>query len=159
MVKDIYLTAEGIENIKVELEELINVKRPELAQRLRSAIEMGDLSENADYIKAKEDQGFLEGRIQELEHIIKNVVIISENNDNDSVQIGSQVIVKEEGYPEETFFIVGSKEAEPDKGKISYESPIGKSLLKHRVGEIVRVETPAGHINFKIVEIKSRPPA
>jgi transcription elongation factor GreA len=154
MAKDIFLTAEGLEKIKLELDELVKVKRPELSQRLRAAIEMGDLSENADYIKAKEDQGFLEGRIQELEHIVKNVVIITENNDNDSVQIGSEVVVKEEGYEEEIFSIVGSKEADPQKGKISYESPIGKSLLKHRVGEIVRVETPGGHINFKIIEIR-----
>ena len=156
MAKDIYLTADGIEKIKVELDELINVKRPELSQRLRSAIEMGDLSENADYIKAKEDQGFLEGRIQELQHIMKNVVTIDENSNSNReyVEIGAEVIVKEEGYEEETFIIVGSKEAEPEKGKISYESPIGKSLLKHKVGEIVRVETPGGFINFKILNIK-----
>ena len=154
MAKDIFLTAEGLEKIKIELDELVNVKRPELSRRLRAAIEMGDLSENADYIKAKEDQGFLEGRIQELEHIVKNVVIITENNNHDSVQIGSEVVVKEEGFEEEIFSIVGSKEADPQKGKISYESPIGKSLLKHRVGEIVRVETPGGHINFKIIEIR-----
>ena len=156
MAKDIYLTADGIEKIKVELDELINIKRPELSQRLRSAIEMGDLSENADYIKAKEDQGFLEGRIQELQHIMKNVVTIDENSNSNReyVEIGAEVIVKEEGYEEETFIIVGSKEAEPEKGKISYESPIGKSLLKHKVGEIVRVETPGGFINFKILNIK-----
>lgn len=154
MAKDIFLTAEGLEKIKIELDELVNVKRPELSQRLRAAIEMGDLSENADYIKAKEDQGFLEGRIQELDHIVKNAVVIKENNNNDSVQIGSEVVVKEEGYEEETFTIVGSKEADPHDGRISYESPIGRSLLKHRVGEIVRVETPGGYTNFKIVEIR-----
>lgn len=153
MEKDIYLTSEGIEKIKIELDDLVNNKRPDIARRLRAAIEMGDISENADYIKAKEDQGFLEGRIQELEHIIKNVVIISENNNADCVEIGSEVIVKEEGYDEETFFIVGSKEADPENGKISYESPIGKSLLKHKAGEIVRVNTPAGFTNFKIIKI------
>ena len=155
MENDIYLTIEGIEKIKVELDELVKIKRPEIAQRLRSAIEMGDLSENADYISAKEDQGFLEGRIQELEHILKNVVIIEDNNNKEFVNIGAEVIVKEEGYTEEeTFSIVGSKEADPDKGKISYESPIGKSLLKHKIGDIVRVETPGGYINFKIINIK-----
>ena len=155
MDNDIYLTAEGIEKLKIELDQLINVKRPEISKRLRAAIEMGDLSENADYIKTKEDQGFLEGRIQELEHILKNVVEIEENSSREIVEIGSEVIVREEGYSdEESFSIVGSKEADPVKGKISYESPIGKALLKHKVGEIVRVETPAGYINFKILRIK-----
>jgi len=151
----IYLTAEGIEKVKTELEYLITQKRPEIAQRLRSAIEMGDLSENADYSSAKEDQAFIEGRILELEHILKNVVVIEEKSSGDQVEIGSEVVVREEGYDdEETFFIVGSKEADPDQGKISYESPIGKALIKHRVGEIVRVVTPAGDTNFKIIKIK-----
>ncbi len=154
MANDIYLTQEGIEKIKVELEELIKVKRPEIANRLHAAIEMGDLSENADYISAKEDQSFMEGRIQELEHILKNVVTISENNSSECVEIGSEVIVKEEGFEEETYFIVGSKEADPMHGKISYESPIGKSLLNHREGEIVRINTPSGFINLKIIQIK-----
>ena len=151
MANDIYLTQEGIEKIKVELEELIKVKRPEIANRLHAAIEMGDLSENADYISAKEDQSFMEGRIQELEHILKNVVTITENNSSECVEIGSEVIVKEEGFEEETYFIVGSKEADPMHGKISYESPIGKSLLNHREGEIVRINTPSGFINLKII--------
>jgi len=151
----IYLTAEGIEKVKTELEYLITQKRPEIAQRLRSAIEMGDLSENADYSSAKEDQAFIEGRILELEHILKNVVVIEEKSSGDQVEIGSEVVVREEGYDdEETFFIVGSKEADPNQGKISYESPIGKALIKHRVGEIVRVVTPAGDTNFKIIKIK-----
>lgn len=151
----IYLTAEGIEKIRVELEMLTSTKRLEIAQRLRAAIEMGDLSENADYTSAKEDQAFLEGRILELAHILKNVVVIEEKGSGESVEIGSEVVVREEGYDdEETLFIVGSKEANPEKGKISYESPIGKALLKHRVGEIVRVATPSGYTNFKILKIK-----
>ncbi len=151
----IYLTADGIEKVKTELEYLTTQKRPEIARRLRSAIEMGDLSENADYSSAKEDQAFMEGRILELEHILKNVVVIEEKSSGDQVEIGSEVVVREEGYDdEETFFIVGSKEADPDQGKISYESPIGKALIKHRVGEIVRVVTPAGDTNFKIIKIK-----
>ncbi len=150
-----YLTAEGIEKIRVELDTLITQKRPEIAQRLRAAIEMGDLSENADYSSAKEDQAFIEGRILELEHILKNVAVIEEKNSGDNVEIGSEVTVREEGYDdEETFFIVGSKETNPGQGRISYESPIGKALLKHRVGEIVRVSTPAGDTNFKILKIK-----
>ncbi len=154
MANNIYLTPDGIVKVQEELDILIKVKRPELSKRLRAAIEMGDLSENADYISAKEDQGFIEGRIQELEHILKNAVAIEENQNREYVQIGSEVVVKEEEYPEETFNIVGSKEANPDGGKISYESPIGKALLKHKVGDIVRVETPAGSINFKIIQIK-----
>jgi transcription elongation factor GreA len=154
MDNDIYLTPDGIEKVKVELEILIKEKRPELAKRLRAAIEMGDLSENADYISAKEDQGFIEGRILELEHILKNAVAIEESQNREYVEIGSEVVVKEEDYPEETFSIVGSKEAKPREGMISYESPIGKALLKHKVGDIVRVETPGGSINFKIMKIK-----
>jgi transcription elongation factor GreA len=154
MANDIYLTPDGIEKVQAELDILINEKRPELSRRLRAAIEMGDLSENADYISAKEDQGFIEGRILELQHILKNVVAIEENENREYVQIGSEVVVKEEEYPEETFNIVGSKEANPDEGRISYESPIGKALLKHKVGDIVRVETPVGAINFKIIKIK-----
>lgn len=154
MPKAIYLTIEGVEKLESELEQLIKVKRPEIAQRLRAAIEMGDLSENADYSSAKEDQAFLEGRIQELKHTLKNAVIITETGQSECVVIGSKVVVREEGYPEETFFIGGSKEASPEEGKISYESPIGKALIDHRVGDIVRVETPAGFVNFKIISIK-----
>jgi len=152
---EIYLTAEGIEKLKNELEYLKNEAREKIAKRLRAAIQMGDLSENADYISAKEEQGFIEGQIQELELTLKKAIAIDDiKKDRNIVQIGSTVIVKEEGYPEETFHIVGSKEANPDKGKISYESPIGRSLLNHQIGDIVRVETPGGQINFKIIEIK-----
>lgn len=155
MEEDIYLTKEGIEKLRQELDHLKGTARKELAERLRSAIEMGDLSENADYTKAKEDQAFMEGRIQELEETLKHAKVIK-TGDNESgiVKIGSRVTVKEEGYPKEAFHIVGSKEADPKNGKISYESPIGKSLLNHREGDIVRVETPAGYTNFKIIEIK-----
>jgi len=155
MHDDIFLTKEGIKNIKEELRELKGPIRAELAARLRAAIEMGDLSENADYIKAKEDQGFTEGKIQELEETLKRVKVIDHvNNSSDEVQIGSSVMVKEEGYPKEIIRIVGSKEADPSSGKLSYESPIGSALLEHKVGDIVRVKTPEGGINFKIIEIK-----
>jgi transcription elongation factor GreA len=155
MKDDIFLTEEGIEDIKRELAELKDVKRPELAARLKAAIEMGDLSENADYIKAKEDQGFLEGKIQELEETLKRVKVIDESSiSNGKVTIGATVIVKEEGYPEETIQIVGSKEADPSKGKLSYESPIGSALLNHKKGDLVRISTPGGSTNFKIIEIK-----
>ncbi len=155
MHDDIFLTEEGIQKIKVELENLKQHERPELATRLRTAIEMGDLSENADYIKAKEDQGFMEGKIQELEETLKRAKVINQADiSSDEVQIGSSLVVKEEGYPEEIIHIVGSKEADPSLGKISYESPIGSALLEHKVGDIVRVKTPEGGINFKIIKIK-----
>ena len=151
----IFLTEEGIQKIKEELKELKGSARAELAARLRSAIEMGDLSENADYIKAKEDQGFIEGRIQELEETLKRTKVINlPNNSSDKVQIGSSVVVKEEGYEQELIHIVGSKEADPEIGKLSYESPIGSALLGHKISDIVRVKTPEGGINFKIIKIK-----
>jgi len=155
MNDDIFLTEDGIQKIKEELEELKGPARAELAARLRSAIEMGDLSENADYIKAKEDQGFTEGKIQELEEILKRAKVIDlQNNSSDEVQIGSSVLVKEEGYEQELIHIVGSKEADPNLGKLSYESPIGSALLGHKISDIVRIKTPEGGINFKIIEIK-----
>jgi transcription elongation factor GreA len=149
-----YLTAEGAARLKVELEELKGPKREELAARLRSAIQMGDLSENADYHKAKEDQGFLEGRIQELEYLLHNAVIIEKSDNRDVVSIGDHVTIQEEDYPPETYHLVGPTEADPSKGKISHESPIGKALLDHKVGETVEAETPGGRINFKILKIE-----
>ena len=156
MNEDIFLTQEGIENLKKELEELKGSARTELAKRLRSAIQMGDLSENADFITAKEEQSFVEGRILELEEILKRAKMIEQiEKEPGTIQIGSEVVVREEGCDEdELYAIVGSKEANPDKGKISYESPIGKSLLNHRVGDIVRVKTPEGFINFKVIEVR-----
>lgn len=155
MVDDIFLTADGIESLKKELDHLKNTVRKELAVRLRAAIQMGDLSENADYISTKEEQGFVEGQIQELELTLKHAKVIENANSNPGViQIGSEIIVREEGYDEEVFNIVGSKEANPRDGKISYESPIGKALLGHRVGDIVRVPTPGGFTNFMILKIK-----
>ena len=129
-------------------------KREELAARLRTAIQMGDLSENADYHKAKEDQGFLEGRIQELEYILSNAVIIEKNDRNDIVSIGSHVTIHEDDFPEETFHLVGPAEADPTNGKISHESPIGQALIDHKVGQTVEVETPGGVIKLKILKIE-----
>jgi len=151
----IYLTQEGIDKLSAELAELKGPVRQDLAAKLKSAIEMGDLSENADYKKAKEDQGFIEGRIQELEQTLKRAQVIEHNgSDSGLIEIGSTVVVKEEGFEAEEFQIVGSKETDPNSGKISYESPIGKELIGHKVGDIVRVKTPGGGVNFKIIEIK-----
>jgi len=147
-----YLTQEGADRLKAELDNLKGPKRKELAKRLRSAIQMGDLSENADYHKAKEDQAFLEGRIQELEYILSNAVIIEKNPNKDVVSIGSLVTIQEEDFPHETYHLVGPTETDPKNGKISHESPIGKALIGHKAGDVVEVETPGGSINFKIIK-------
>jgi transcription elongation factor GreA len=150
-----YLTQEGLDNLKAELVELKGSARDKLSERLRAAIQMGDLSENADYIQAKEDQGFLEGRILELEQILRNVVIIDETiQDREKVEIGAHVTIREGSFPEETYYVVGPKEADPHNGKISHESPIGKALLGHRVGDEVLVDTPGGSIRLNVVKIE-----
>ncbi len=154
-MKEHYLTVEGEERLRAELAELKGPQREELAQRLRSAIQMGDLSENADYIKAKEDQGFLEGRIQELQYILSHATIIEENGSGfDRVEVGATVTVQEEDFPPEIYFLVGSKEADPANGRISNASPIGQALLGNKVGDTVTVDTPGGGLKLKIVDIK-----
>lgn len=153
MNQQMYLTPEGAARLRAELAELTGPRREELAQRLRSAIQMGDLSENADYHKAKEDQAFLEGRIQELEAVLRTAVIV-EKTHSDVVTVGSQVTVQEEDFDPETFSVVGAKEADPRNGKISNESPIGSALMDHRVGDVVEAETPGGRIKFKILKIE-----
>lgn len=149
----IYLTQEGEKKLRAELVELTGPRREELSQRLRSAIQMGDLSENADYHKAKEDQGFLEGRIQEIEAVLRNAIIIEKTN-SDAVAVGAHVTVQEEGFDPETYHLVGAKEADPRNGKISNESPIGRALIDHKVGEVVEAETPGGKLRFKILKIE-----
>jgi transcription elongation factor GreA len=149
-----YLTPEGEAKLRAELEELKGPRREELSQRLRSAIQMGDLSENADYHKAKEDQGFLEGRIQEIEAILRNAVIIEKSGSTETVAIGSHVTIQEEGFPPETYHLVGPTEADPRSGRISFESPIGKALLDKKVGEIATADAPGGAIRFKILKIE-----
>lgn len=154
MPESTYLTAEGASKLKAELEELTGPRRRDLAKRLRSAVQMGDLSENADYHKAKEDQAFLEGRIQEIEYLLRNAVIIEKNPSLDQVELGHHVTIQEAGSAAETYHIVGAKEADPRNGKISNESPIGQALVNHRVGEWVEVATPGGSRRLKIVAIQ-----
>ncbi len=150
-----YLTEEGEKKLRAELEQLSGPVRHELSQRLRSAIQMGDLSENADYKAAKEEQGFIEGRIQELIQILGDVVIIDENSKpKGTVEIGSKVTIQEDKEPVETYLLVGPQEADPAKGRISFSSPIGVALIGHKVGDTVTADTPAGPIKFKIIEIK-----
>lgn len=153
--RTIYLTPEGKEELRQELDELINVERPALAERLRHAIAQGDLSENANYKAAKEDQAFLEGRIQEIETILRNAEIIEDNADSGEVSIGSRVTVIEKGVREaETFRVVGIAEADPADGRVSHESPMGRALLGHQVGDVVTVEAPGGDIGFEIIAIE-----
>jgi transcription elongation factor GreA len=154
MSEPMYLTAEGQAKLEAELAELKGPRREELSKQLRSAIQMGDLSENADYHQAKEDQGFLEGRIQEIEYILRNAVIIEKNASKGIVSIGSHVTIQEASFPAETYHVVGAKEADPRNGKISNESPIGRALMDHKVGETVEAETPAGKIKLKILKIE-----
>ncbi len=154
MTEQPYLTTEGAERLKTELAQLKGPGRQEMAQRLRSAIQMGDLSENADYHKAKEDQGFLEGRINELEYILANAIVVEiQSGSQEIVDVGIQVTVQEEGEDPETYLLVGAKEASPREGKISNESPIGRALIGHRQGDVVTVQTPGGDIRLKIIKI------
>lgn len=155
MNEKIYLTAEGAEKMRTELAQLKGPARDDMAKRLRSAIQQGDLSENADYHKAKEDQGFLEGRIQELEYLLEKATIIESNvGVYEMVDIGAVVTVREADYPADSYRIVGSKEADPQNGKLSNESPIGKALMGKKVGDRVQVETPAGEIRLEIIKIE-----
>jgi transcription elongation factor GreA len=153
MTRQSYLTPEGEAKLRAELAELTGPRREELAQRLRAAIQMGDLSENADYHKAKEDQSFLEGRIQEIEAVLRTAVIV-EKTDSDTVMVGSRVTVQEDNYDPETYDVVGAKEADSRKNKISNESPIGKALMDHKAGDVVEAEAPDGKIKFKILRVE-----
>ena len=138
-----------------QLEYLKGPSREQLAMRLHAAIQQGDLSENADYIAAKEEQGFLEGRILELEQVLRNAVIIDTlEHKVDEVTVGSHITIQEDDFPEETYHLVGPKEADPPNGRISHESPIGKALLGHHVGEVVVADTPAGALRLKILKIE-----
>jgi transcription elongation factor GreA len=153
--QSIYLTAEGAIKLEAELKDLKGPQREALAKRLHDAIQMGDLSENADYHKAKEDQGFLEGRIQELDFTLRNAIIVKATDAlKDVVAVGVHVTVQEEGFDPETYYMVGAKEADPRAGKISYESPIGQALMDHKTGDVVVAETPGGKIKLKILKIK-----
>ncbi|MFN8373489.1 MAG: transcription elongation factor GreA [Anaerolineae bacterium] len=155
MSDPVYLTPEGREDLQRELDDLINVRRPALAKKLKEAVAEGDLKENANYHDAKEQQAFIEGRIQHLENILRSATIIQNNGTSDEVRVGSEVTIVEEGAAdEETYMIVGAAEANPREGKISQRSPIGAALLGHKKGEKVRVQTPAGEVIFKIKKIR-----
>ena len=152
--KEIYLTSEGAQKIQVELKDLTGPRRVDIAKRLRDAISMGDLKENAEYISTKEDQAFLEGKIAELQQILKIAIIVEGNGGNDEVSVGSTVVVVIDGEAPSTYKLVGIKEADPRNGKISNESPIGSSLMGKRVGDTITAETPGGDLVMEIQEIR-----
>jgi transcription elongation factor GreA len=156
MIEDdvLYVTPEGLQQIKDELENLKTVRREEVAQKLEVAIKQGDLKENADYHDAKEEQGFIEARIRQLEIMLHRAKLIEHTGPSNVVRVGSTVTVSEDGADEmETYTIVGAHEADPAKGLISNESPIGSALLGARKGQTVGAQTPVGIINFTIHEI------
>ena len=154
-VKEVQVTKEGFETLKSELDELVNVKRPATVERLERARQEGDLSENSDYINAKEELEFLDGRIDELKEVVENAKIVKESNGKKSskVDVGTTVVVTTNGDKHE-FNIVGEWEADPMQKKISHESPLGKQLVGKKVGDSAEVEAPAGKITYKILEIK-----
>ena len=147
----LYITKDGLKKLRDELKELIEVKRPEVAQEIQSAREMGDISENAAYDEAKREQSFVEGRISELEDIIKKSKVADEKV-SEVVVVGSKVTLHMEGS-EEIFHIVGAPEADPSERKISHESPLGKALLGKKVGENIQVEVPIGNFTYTVLKI------
>ncbi len=152
-----FLTKEGYQKLQEELDYLRTVKRQEVAQRLHEAMEGGELIENAEYEAAKNEQAFVEGRIQELEMLLATARVIEESEKGQKsgvVTIGSTVTIQEEGFEPETYTIVGAVEANPRQGKISNESPIGRAILNHRIGDVVQVETPSGTYKVKILKVK-----
>lgn len=148
-----YFSEDGLKKLKEELHKLKTSKRQEIAARLEHAKTLGDLSENAEYQEAKEEQSLVELQIAELEERILNARVIQKNWRTDIVSVGSTVRVSS-NHGEETFIIVGSEEANPAEGKISNESPMGKAFLGAKVGDITEVKTPAGTVTYKILEIK-----
>ncbi len=150
-----YLTRAGEVALRDELRHLVEVRRPELAQKLKVAVAQGDLKENADYHDAKEQLGFVEGRVRQLEAILRDAVVVEAGAGNDEVRVGSTVVILEDGEDEaEEYQIVGSAEANPRQRKISIESPIGAALLGKNQGKKIKVQTPDGPIRFKIVAVR-----
>ncbi len=151
--KEVFLTFEGKKKLEEELEYLCTVRRSQVAQRIHDAKAEGDISENAGYDEAKTEQAFVEGRILTLGAMLKNAVIIEPDGSSDTVELGNRVTVVEDGGQPETYQIVGPAEVDPGNGRISNESPLGKSLMGHRVGDTVTVQTPGGTLHFQITHI------
>ena len=148
-----FLTREGYLKLQEELEYLRTVRRQEVAQRLHEAMEGGELIEDAEYEAAKNEQAFVEGRIQELEMLLANARVIEETNHADLVQLGATVTIQEEGAEPEIYTIVGPAEANPRKGRISNESPLGRALIDRRPGDVVRVDAPGGSFTVRVVKV------
>ena len=150
------LTADGLKRLEDELEELKTIKRKEVAEKIKVALSFGDLSENSEYDEAKNEQAMVEARIVQLEAILKNAKVLDNDEmDTDLVNLGSKVKIRDVEFDEiMEYHLVGSTEADPMNGKISDESPVGKAILGHRVGEMVEAETPSGMVQFEILEIQ-----
>ena len=156
-MSEVPITPEGLEAVEREHQDLTTRKRPEIVSKIKAARELGDLSENFEYHAAKNEQGMMEARIRELEAIIKNHVLIDNTATNGEVGVGSTVRFAEhgdDGDVEETYRIVGPAEADPKAGRVSFESAVGKALIGHRVGDVVRVETPGGAYTVRITAIE-----
>ncbi len=155
MAKPILLTDEGLKKLEDELEQLKTIKRKDISEKIKVALSFGDLSENSEYDEAKNEQAIIEARIATIEAMLKNVKLLDDDEiSTETINVGSKVTVKDLEFNEElTYYIVGSTEADPEKGRISDESPIGKGLLGHKAGEIVDIEAPAGIIKFEILSI------
>jgi len=148
-----FITQEGLNKLKKELDELKKVKRKEIAERIQEAKELGDLSENAEYVEAKNEQAFVEGRILEIESILKQATIIKQKSkSSNKVEIGSKIKIEDNGQAKE-YSIVGSNEADPSIGKISNESPLGQAFMGKKVGDIIDINVPQGSKKFKIIAI------
>jgi transcription elongation factor GreA len=153
MTNDVHITPEGLEAVQKELHELVTKRRPAIVAKIKAAREFGDLSENFEYHAAKNEQGMMEARINELEAIIKNHVLITSRKSTGVVSMGSTVRFHEDGEGEETYRIVGPAEADPKAGRVSYESALGKALIGHRVGEEVEIKTPSSSYRVRIVGV------
>lgn len=149
---NLLMTQEGLDNLKKEVKELIDVKRPEIAKRIQEAREMGDISENSEYDSAKQEQAYVEGRITELEDIIKNAKV-NDSIKKDYVDVGCSVTVHIDST-DDTFHIVGAPEADPIAKKISHESPLGSALVGKRVGDKIEVEAPVGKLIYTVLKIE-----
>jgi transcription elongation factor GreA len=149
-----YLTRQGYDKLKDDLEHLRTVKRQEVAARLHEAMEGGELLEDAEYEAAKNEQAFVEGRIQELEMLLANARIIEDHPKMDVIQVAAKVTIQEDGNNPEEYTIVGPAEANPREGRISNESPLGRALMNHRVGDLVTVDAPDGSFTVRVIKVE-----